>query len=142
MEGERTVSPFIFGAFVRLLQYDSLSIFLHYLECLFHNVLIAQLSRDQVHKKATTDLLRMCCMSSSCLPHIAYFLVHSLAHSLYLCGSVLYSLAISGTNGSSGLGSHRREQIDRSTFDTVSAGDHWDRRMSRHMAPLLLMFGW
>ena len=23
------------------------------------------------------------------------------------------------------------------TFDTVSAGDHWDRRMSRHMAPLL-----
>ena len=23
------------------------------------------------------------------------------------------------------------------TFDTVSAGDHWDRRMSRQMAPLL-----
>jgi len=24
----------------------------------------------------------------------------------------------------------------------VNAGDHWDRRMSRQMLPLLLMFGW
>ena len=28
------------------------------------------------------------------------------------------------------------------TFETVRAGDHWDRRMSRQMAPLLLMLGW
>jgi hypothetical protein len=25
---------------------------------------------------------------------------------------------------------------------TVSAGDHWSLRMSRQMAPLLLMLGW
>jgi hypothetical protein len=29
--------------------------------------------------------------------------------------SVLYILAISGTNGSSGFGSHKSEQIDKST---------------------------
>lgn len=56
--------------------------------------------------------------------HMAYFLVHSLAHSLYLVTSVLYSLAISGTSGSSGLGSQSKEQIDNNTFETVSAGDH------------------
>lgn len=27
-------------------------------------------------------------------------------------------------------------------LDTVSAGDHWDRRMSRQMLPLLLILGW
>ena len=48
--------------------------------------------------------------------HIAYFLVHSLAQSLYLATSVLKSLAISGTRGSSGFGSHSREHIDRSTW--------------------------
>ena len=47
--------------------------------------------------------------------HIAYFLVHSLAHSLYFCRSVLYSLAISGTRGSSGLGSHSMEQMESRT---------------------------
>jgi len=24
----------------------------------------------------------------------------------------------------------------------VNAGDHWDRNISRHMLPLLFMFGW
>ena len=72
---------------------------------------------------------------------MAYFFVHSFAHSLYLTTSVLYSRAISGTRGSSGLGSHKREQMERSTLETVSAGDHWERRMSRQMAPLELMFG-
>ena len=47
--------------------------------------------------------------------HMAYFLVHSLAHSVYFFRSVLYSLAISGTRGSSGLGSHSMEQIDNNT---------------------------
>lgn len=56
--------------------------------------------------------------------HIAYFLVHSRANSLYFSRSVLYILAISGTNGSSGFGSQSREQIDNKTFDIVSAGDH------------------
>merc|ERR1719474_214252 len=73
--------------------------------------------------------------------HMAYFLVHSFAQSLYFPTSVLYSLAISGTSGSSGLGSHRSEQIDSSTLDTVSAGDHCDLRMSKHIAPLELMLG-
>ena len=87
---------------------------------------------------------------------MAYFLVHSLAQSLYFPTSVLKSLAISGTRGSSGFGSHRREHIDSSTWagtvrlgltrrfltlETVSAGDHWERRISRQMAPLELMLG-
>ena len=89
---------------------------------------------------------------------MAYFLVHSLAQSLYFPTSVLKSLAISGTRGSSGFGSHSREHIDRSTWagrvsvrsgqvreiltlETVSAGDHWERRISRQMAPLELMLG-
>lgn len=47
--------------------------------------------------------------------HIAYFLVHSRANSLYFSRSVLYILAISGTRGSSGFGSQSREQIDNKT---------------------------
>lgn len=47
--------------------------------------------------------------------HIAYFRVHSRASSLYFSRSVLYILAISGVRGSSGFGSHRREQIDNRT---------------------------
>ena len=114
--------------------------------------------------------------------YIAYFLVHSLANSWYLDLSVLYSLkmrdrkiidvcmkcdllwkvrhlAISGTRGSSGLGSQSKEQIESSTFEMVSAGDHWDLkcdvnkdrgqcipwfhlRMSRQIDPLELMLGW
>ena len=50
--------------------------------------------------------------------YMAYFLVHSLAHSLYLDTSVLYNLAISGTSGSSGLGSHNNEHIDNSTCNS------------------------
>lgn len=73
--------------------------------------------------------------------HIAYFLVHSRANSVYLSLSVLNILAISGTSGSSGFGSHSKEQMDNSTFDMVSAGDHCDLRMSKQMLPLELMFG-
>ena len=47
--------------------------------------------------------------------HIAYFRVHSLAISLYFSRSVLYIRAISGTKGSSGLGSVSSEQMDRRT---------------------------
>lgn len=47
--------------------------------------------------------------------HIAYLRVHSLASSLYFSLSVLYILAISGTSGSSGFGSHSNEQIDNKT---------------------------
>ncbi len=55
--------------------------------------------------------------------------------------SVLNILAISGTSGSSGLGSHRSEQMDSRTLEMVSAGDHCDLRMSRQMLPFELMFG-
>lgn len=74
--------------------------------------------------------------------YMAYFRVHSRAKSVYFSLSVLNILAISGTKGSSGLGSHKREQIDNSTFEIVSAGDHWDLRMSKQMLPLELMLGW
>ena len=60
---------------------------------------------------------------------------------LYLDLSVLKSLAISGTSGSSGLGSANKEQIESSTFDMVRAGDHCDLRISRQILPLELMFG-
>ena len=42
----------------------------------------------------------------------------------------------------SGLGSHRSEQIESNTLEMVNAGDHWERRISRQMAPFELMFGW
>lgn len=47
--------------------------------------------------------------------HIAYLRVHSRASSLYFSRSVLYILAISGTSGSSGFGSHNNEQIESRT---------------------------
>jgi len=74
--------------------------------------------------------------------HIAYFRVHSLAKSVYFSLSVLNILAISGTKGSSGFGSQSKEQIDNSTFEIVSAGDHWDLRISKQMLPFELMLGW
>lgn len=56
--------------------------------------------------------------------HIAYFLVHSRANSLYFSRSVLYILAISGTRGSSGFGSQSREQIDNKTVNRDSIRYH------------------
>lgn len=56
--------------------------------------------------------------------HMAYFWVHSLAVALYFPLSFLKIFAISGTSGSSGLGSQRREQTERSSFEMVRAGDH------------------
>ena len=80
----------------------------------------------------------------------------------YLWRSVLKSLAISGTRGSSGFGSHSREQIESRTCAScntflaanfiflmkpftllmVRAGDHCDLRMSRQIEPFELMLGW
>lgn len=73
--------------------------------------------------------------------YIAYFCVHSRASLLYFSRSALYVWAISGTRGSSGLGSQRSEQIESRTLETVRAGDHWLRRMSKQMLPLLFMLG-
>ena len=76
------------------------------------------------------------------LLYMAYFFVQSLACWLYFGLSVLNSLAISGTSGSSGLGSHNNEQMESKTLDTVRAGDHWDRRISKQMLPLEFILGW
>jgi hypothetical protein len=73
---------------------------------------------------------------------MAYLCVHPLAVDSYLRRSVLHMWAISGTSGSSGLGSVSREQTESSTLETVSAGLHCSLRMSRQMLPLLLMLGW
>ena len=73
--------------------------------------------------------------------YIPYFRVHSLASSTYLSLSVLKIRAISGTRGSSGLGSQRSEHIESNTLEIVSAGDHCDLRMSKHIDPFELMLG-
>lgn len=73
--------------------------------------------------------------------YIAYFFVHSAAVCLYNAGFSLQTLAISGTNGSSGFGSSSRLQIDRSTLEMVRAGLHSFLRISRQMPPLELIFG-
>ena len=56
--------------------------------------------------------------------YMAYFEVHSRAVLSCLARSVLRSCAISGTNGSSGLGSVKREQMDNRTLEIVRAGLH------------------
>ena len=56
--------------------------------------------------------------------HMAYFLVRSLAVASYFALSVLKMWAISGTKGSSGLASVKRELMERRTLEMVSAGDH------------------
>ena len=72
----------------------------------------------------------------------AYFLVHSLAVASNFEKSFLYWLAISGTNGSSGLGSVNNELIERRTFGIVKAGLHSSFKIDKQMEPLELMFGW
>lgn len=68
------------------------------------------------------------------------------------------TFAISGTKGSSGLGSVNMEQMDSKTilfilehflfstgshlpFEMVNAGLHWSRKMSKQIDPLALMLG-
>ena len=48
---------------------------------------------------------------------MAYFCVQLRAVASYLALSVLYMCAISGTSGSSGLGSVNNEQIDKRTYN-------------------------
>ena len=40
------------------------------------------------------------------------------------------------------MGSVGREQMESSTLEMVSAGDHCSLRMSRQMEPWLLTLGW
>ena len=66
-------------------------------------------------------------------------MVQSRAVASKACLLVLYWLAISGTRGSSGLGSVSNEDIDSKTREMVRAGLHWSLRISRQMAPFLLI---
>ena len=50
--------------------------------------------------------------------------------------------AISGTKGSSGLGSVNNEQMLKSTLLIVNAGDHCSFKMSKQMLPCEFTFGW
>lgn len=102
-----------------------------------------KMSKNQRAHGTKTQILQYSWHKGKCFNlYIAYFCVHSLACLLYFSLSDLQICAISGTKGSSGLGSQSREHIDNKTFDTVKAGDHWDLRMSRQILPLLFIFGW
>merc|ERR1712193_85767 len=94
-------------------------------------------SRDGAEEYSTNNNS----ISFSLLLYIAYLPVHSRANFVYFSRSVLYTRAISGTRGSSGFGSVRREQIERRTLLIARAGDHCDLNMSRHMLPFEFMFG-
>ena len=63
---------------------------------------------------------------------MAYFLVHSLASSLYRGLSVLKIRAMSGTRGSSGLGSHNRLHIERRTV-CMAKEEVWGRFVCVHV---------
>ena len=49
---------------------------------------------------------------------------------------------MSGTNGSSGLGSVNNELSERSTLLVDKAGDHYLSNMSKQIDPFELIFGW
>ena len=51
-------------------------------------------------------------------------------------------VAISGTKGSSGLGSVSKEDMDKRTLPIVKAGLHWSFKISKQMEPLLFILGW
>merc|ERR1719321_429757 len=67
--------------------------------------------------------------------YIAYLFVHSFADWSCFGRSVLKSCAISGTNGSFGLGSVSSDEIERRTLEMVSAGLHWSFKISRQIDP-------
>ena len=62
-----------------------------------------------------------------CAGDMAYLTVHSRAILLKPARSFLNFFAISGTSGSSGLGSVRSEQMESKTLEMVSAGLHRGR---------------
>jgi hypothetical protein len=68
--------------------------------------------------------------------------VNALALLVNLSGSSRRIFAISGTRGSDGLGSARSEHTERRSLEMVRAGLQASLRMSMHIPPLELMFGW
>lgn len=66
----------------------------------------------------------------------AYNLTHSFAVASCLFLFRLYSCAIAGTSGSAGFGSVRRDDRDKITLYSDSAGDQAVLRRSRQIAPV------
>ena len=81
------------------------------------NILTAEFKRNKVVSCRESHLVSTVQerVLLSTTVHDAYFLVHSVAISEYFVLSDLYNLAISGTRGSSGLGSVSSEVMDNST---------------------------
>ena len=81
------------------------------------NILTAEFKRNKVVSCRESHLVSTVQerVLLSTTVHIAYCLVHSVAVLQYCDLSDLYILAISGTKGSSGLGSVSSEQMDNST---------------------------
>jgi len=73
---------------------------------------------------------------------MAYFLVHSAACLSCCFLSFLNNIAISGTRGSSGLGSVNKEQIDNNTLLIVKAGDQLSFNISKQIPPESLTLQW
>ena len=72
---------------------------------------------------------------------MAILRVHAFAFALNCSLLLLYNLAISGTKGSSGFGSVRREEIDNNTLEIVNAGDQLSFKISKQIAPVLAILG-
>ena len=94
------------------------------------------------HPSFISVVVRVSSLATHSRYNVAYLRVHSFASSLYLVRSVLYTCAISGTNGSSGFGSVNNEQILKSTFEIVNAGDHCSFKISKQIDPCEFTFGW
>ena len=104
-----------------------------------HGTLVQKCITDVLHG---IPVARLCIKNGKTQKEMTtYFLVHSRAVASYRGRSVLYKCAMSGTRGSSALGSVNIEQIESSTrtddktrpshmrwdsvpFDMVNAGDH------------------
>ena len=82
------------------------------------------------------------CNGATPATYVAYLFVHSLA--MRSCSSLfcVYWVAIELTNGSEGLQSLSREQIESRTFEMERAGDHLSLRMSRQITPCELTLQW
>ena len=73
--------------------------------------------------------------------YIAYFTVQLRAFNSYIFLLFIYSSAISGTNGSFGLGSFNNEHIDNNILDIVRAGLQLFLRISKQIAPCSFILG-
>ena len=108
--------------------------------------------RQQTHRKNVLRLFIVCiliyitwglrCNVSFAIgisQFIPYLSVHSFAVLSCAFLSARKASAISGTRGSSGLGSSSKETSESKTFEIDSAGDQLSFKISRQMPPFALM---